>query len=135
MSQQDGVLPRAVERFQTIAHDEVPLTKQASKEECDINEILRRAGATGFLPVNAGKPVYMDVVGLPDYHAYKNAIAEAEEKFMALPAKLRERFKNDPGALIDFVSDEKNRKEAEDLGLVPKPPPPPEPPLEAAPPA
>ena len=37
---------------------------------------------------------------------------------MQLPADVRTRFNNDAGALVDFVSDDANRAEAEKLGLV-----------------
>ena len=48
-------------------------------------------------------------------------VMAADDAFMALPANIRERFNNDPAELVDFVSDDRNRSEAIDLGLVPPP--------------
>jgi phage internal scaffolding protein len=42
----------------------------------------------------------------------------AEDEFDALPAQIRARFENEPANLIDFLSNEQNRDEAEKLGLV-----------------
>lgn len=108
------------------------LTKQASKEECDINEILARAGASGYVNhLNKQNPLYTDVSGIPDYQSSLNFIRESQEAFMQLPAKMRERFENDPGRMLAFLQDENNRKEAVELGLLAAPP---EPPKEGAPP-
>jgi len=41
---------------------------------------------------------------------------------MELPAKMRARFHNDPQELLEFISNEENRAEAEKLGLVAKKP-------------
>jgi hypothetical protein len=37
--------------------------------------------------------------------------------FMSLPAKIRSRFQNDPGAFLDFVQNPENRDEMIELGL------------------
>ena len=38
--------------------------------------------------------------------------------FMELDAKQRERFENDPGKFVEFVQDDKNLDEAEELGFL-----------------
>lgn len=49
-------------------------------------------------------------------------MAQAQQNFMLLPAEIRERFNNDPGRLIAFLEDDRNKNEAIKLGIVNKPP-------------
>lgn len=102
-----------------LACFDVTRTKQAHKEECDINTIVRRFGITGQLPTNVRMPSYGDYDMVSDYHSAMNAVAESREAFEAMPAHVRARFQNDPGAFLDFCSDAGNRAEAIKLGLVP----------------
>jgi phage internal scaffolding protein len=94
------------------------LAKQSFKEECDINTIVRMFGVTGKVPVTAIEPSYGDFSGVNDYHSAMNKIKEAEASFMALPAKLRQKFDHDPNALLNFLENEQNRDEAIQLGLI-----------------
>lgn len=94
------------------------LTQQQFRDECDINEIVRRFGLTGQLPENLRAPQYGDFTGVSDYQTALNAVIAADEAFMELPANVRERFDNDPAKFVDFCSDDANRAEAERLGLV-----------------
>lgn len=96
-------------------------THQHFKEECDINEIVRRFGLTGKLPEDFRPPVSGDFTGVVDFHTAMNAVRGAQEAFMAMPAELRARFGNDPQRLMDFVEDGKNYDEALKLGIVAKP--------------
>lgn len=94
------------------------LTKQSFKAECDINEIVRRFGLTGELPIGVRAPTYGDFADVFDYHSAMNAIARAGEAFDAMPAEVRARFHNDPGEFLEFVNNDGNRDEAVKLGLV-----------------
>lgn len=107
------------------------LTKQSFREEVDINTIIDRFHLSGELPTNIRMPVYEDFTGVFDFHSAMNAIAQAREAFDAMPAEVRTRFNNDPGAFVDFTADRNNLAEARKLGLVPPEelPPPPEPTL------
>jgi phage internal scaffolding protein len=98
--------------------EDATLAQQHFKDECDINNILRQFNVTGLLPEAPLSPRYGDFSGITDYHTAMNAVIAAEDGFMALPADLRARFQNDPAQLIDFLSDENNRSEAEKLGLL-----------------
>jgi phage internal scaffolding protein len=97
---------------------EPTLAQQHAKDETDINTIVRRFGLTGELPNNVRVPRYGDFTMVSDYQTAMNMVMEANEAFMQLPAEVRSRFNNDPGALVDFISDESNRAEAAKLGLV-----------------
>lgn len=94
------------------------MTQQQFRDECDINEIVRRFGLTGQLPENLRAPQYGDFTGVSDYQTALNAVMAADDAFMELPAHVRERFDNDPAKFVDFCSDDSNRAEAERLGLV-----------------
>lgn len=99
--------------------EDVSLAKQEFKEECDINTIVRRFGLTGQLPSDVRMPVSGDFTGITDFHSAMNAVREAQESFMEMPAHVRDRFANDPGKFVDFCLDDRNRDEAVKLGLVP----------------
>ena len=103
-----------------LACEEPSLAQQHFKEECDINTILERFNITGMLPQSPLSPRYGDFNGIGDYHTALNRVIAAQEEFEALPAQIRQRFDNDPSKLIEFLEDENNRPEAEELGLVEK---------------
>lgn len=96
--------------------------------ESDINRLVERFRDTGsfYDPLTVAKsgknkPFFGDFTQIPDYQTALNIVIEAEQNFAALPSKVRERFKNDPAELVAFVRDEKNRDEAIELGLLPRP--------------
>lgn len=98
----------------------VSRTKQQFKDECDINVIISRFLRTGHLDVlQRLEPRYGDVTGL-DFINAMNTVARAQTLFNELPAEIRNRFENQPAKFLDFVQDEKNRPEAEELGLLKK---------------
>jgi len=93
-------------------------TQQSFRDECDINTILKRFNVTGQLPVGSVQPQYGDFSGITDYQSALNAVMAAQDSFLALPAKLRARFDNDPALFVDFASDEANKDEMKALGLL-----------------
>lgn len=93
-------------------------TKQNFKDECDINTILSRFQRTGNLTHTSSRtPRYEDVADL-DFHGAMQLVAGANGMFSELPAKIRDRFANDPGRLLEFLQDPENRAEALKLGLL-----------------
>lgn len=96
------------------------LTKQEFKEECDVDEILRRAsnGQDLSAVLNSRVAQYGDFTNIPDFRESMDIIARANSMFMQLDWKLRERFGNDPARMMDFLQDEANLDEARKLGLV-----------------
>lgn len=95
------------------------LTEQSHKDSCDINLILNQAlrGA----PVLHNRPELPTNINAPTFHEAMNMVAEAKSSFASLPAKLRAFFRNDMGYFVDFCSDEKNRPQLIELGLIPRP--------------
>jgi len=96
------------------------LTKQSMKDSCDINNIINRYKKTGILP-ESKEGFYADVSEVKDYHQSLIQVQAAEAAFAALPAKIRDRFKNNPVEMFAFLQDPKNTKEAIELGMVEAP--------------
>lgn len=97
------------------------LTKQAFKDECDINRIVRRFIKTGQIPRGRPGAAFGDFTGVGDFQAMQNKVLAARVAFMQLPAAVRARFGNDPAQLIEFLGDKANQAEAVRLGLAEKP--------------
>lgn len=98
--------------------EDVSRTQQHFQEECDINTIVRRFGLDGDLPEGVRRPMYGDFTGIGDFRDAIEAVRRAEDSFMAMPAAVRSRFENDPGAFVDFCNDPANKDEWKKLGLV-----------------
>lgn len=80
-------------------------TKQAFKDECDINNILRKYEKTGLLThVAAYNGRYEELPDPIDYQEALHQLRDAEAAFMSLPSRLRRDFDNDPAAFLSFVS-------------------------------
>ena len=95
-------------------------TQQNFAKDCDINEIMKRYEKTGLVAhVNRFQGSYGDVTGALDFHSAQNAVIAATEAFMTLPARIRQKFANDPGAFLAFVEDPANEDKMRDMGLLP----------------
>lgn len=105
------------------------LTQQQFADEADINYLYSKYQDTGFFydpfttPSSGVEPKYGDFSGFDasDFMAAQNMLVDATSRFEALPLSIRKRFNYDPGALLEFVQDEKNRDEAIRLGLISAP--------------
>lgn len=95
----------------------VDATHQSFKDECDINEIVRR---NGIAQIYENTPImdelYADITSIPDFHTAQNIVLAANESFSQLSPEVRSRFSG-VSELLDFLGDESNRAEAEKLGL------------------
>ena len=106
------------------------LTQQSFTKDCDINEIVRRCGVLDDeLPPPPSDPRYYgDFTRVPDLREVLELGREAKDRFMALPAKVRAKFDNEPAKLWSWIQDPENHDQAVKLGLLarhtPKPPPP-----------
>lgn len=102
----------------TWASDKPSMTKQSFKKECDVNQIVKKYEMTGYLEhVTKGEPQYGDFTQVQDYASAMAQVRQAEESFMMLPARVRDRFSNDPGAFVAFMEDPANGKAIVELGL------------------
>lgn len=104
-----------------IIFDEPSMAQQHFKDECDVNNILRKYESTGLVThVANGTPSYGDFSSVLEFQEAQNILIEAQDAFDALPASLRKRFDNDPAVMLEFIENPDNREEAEKLGLVTK---------------
>lgn len=96
-------------------------THQSFRDSCDVNNIVRKYSTTGVFPEATGNPHYGDFMDMPSYRDSLDLVIRAEDQFMSLPAKVRARFMNDPGQLLEFVSNPENLEEMYVLGLAERP--------------
>lgn len=97
------------------------MAKQAMKKECDINAIMKRYEKTGLVEhVNRYNGQYADVTMSGDYQSALQIIMDADTMFSSLPARIRDKFENDPREFLDFVENPDNAKELTELGLATK---------------
>jgi len=109
---------------------EESLVQQHLSAETDINNIMAKYQRTGvFQHVTPMAAEYGDFSDVPDYKSAMERIMAADELFMELPAKVRERFGNDPANFIEFATNPENIEDLRKWGLAPAAPEPPEPQL------
>lgn len=109
-----------VERLHVATvNDEPTMTNQFSKDESDINTIMKKYETTGQFQCHIKQGgAYQDFLQITDFHDMMNTVIYAKEAFQTLPAHVRARFQNDPGQLLEFLQDEKNYDEGVKLGLL-----------------
>lgn len=110
-------------RFVTTNQGQESRTVQSYKDECNINTIMRRYLQTGLVPSARGRPTYDDYSTVGDFQSAQETLQRSKELFGSLPSHLRDRFNNSPLEMLGFVHDEKNREEAQKLGLLREPAP------------
>lgn len=93
------------------------VTKQAHRDECDINQIMARFQKTGIINhVNDYQPQYGDISG-DSFQESMLIIAEANTMFEELPSSVRKEFDNNPAKFLKFVEDPDNHEKLVDMGL------------------
>lgn len=94
--------------------------QQNLRQETDVNFIMakyKKTGALSHVMSTAGQ--YGDFSDVPDYKAGLERVMAADTMFMQLPAKIRDRFSNDPANFIEFATNPENLGELRSLGLAP----------------
>lgn len=105
-------------------------TQQNMASETDVNAIMRKYEKTGILShVARYAGQYGDFSAVPDYKTGLEMIMAADEMFASLPARIRDRFGNDPAQFIAFAQDPENLDEMRKMGLAPEQAEPPKPQL------
>lgn len=104
----------------TVECDPLKGAKQSFKEECDINNIVRKYQATGMVThVEANAGVYADVSGATDFRSALDRVKAANKVFMGLDPETRGALNNSPAEFLDLLADPSRRSEMEELGLLP----------------
>lgn len=93
------------------------LTQQQFKDSADINILFGKYLETGEIPQVEGL-AYGDFTGIFDFQTAMNAVRTAEESFQTLPARIKNRFDNNPQKLVEFINDPNNKEEAQFLKLI-----------------
>ena len=93
-------------------------TRQSEAAATDINNIMKKYEKTGLLPSLDREAFFADVSTMVDYRTALHHVDKAQKAFMSLPAGVRTKFSNDPAEFLDFVSDEENRPEMVEMGLI-----------------
>lgn len=113
--------PDLVSKETALYCEDPSRTQQHFKDECDINVIVERFGVTGHLPIMAVQPMQGDFTGVDDFQSALEHVRASQENFMRLPAKVRERFQNNPQAFVDYCLNPANIEGVRELGLAPRP--------------
>lgn len=93
------------------------LAQQHSKDEVDINNIMKRYRKTGIIDhVAKHQGNYGENDGI-DYHQSMNIIRRADEMFLELPSQVRKEFGNNPAEFLDFVDNPANIEKLREMGL------------------
>lgn len=96
---------------------EPSLTQQQFTQEANINNIMRKYQLTGELPPQR-IGYYADITNMPDFKTALNTVRDTQERFNALPSKLRQELNNDPQQMLNWIQDPNNLERAKQLGLV-----------------
>ncbi len=92
--------------------------KQSFRDECNINNIIKRYQKTGIIEHYAKhQGEYGDFTSSTDYHENLIQIQKADDAFATLPSKIRTKFNNSPVEFLDFVHNPENGQELIDMGL------------------
>jgi len=96
------------------------LTEKSDMPLTSIRNLLKR----GFdVHDGADDQQFIDLTQFSDFQEQMERVASAHDSFEQLPARLRERFRNDPAEMINFVQNPNNTNECIQLGLIPQPKP------------
>ena len=99
------------------------LTQQQFRQECDINNIIASVDSAGVVnnPLWNGtrRPLYGDFSSIQDmdYLQAQNTFLDASARFMELPAKVRQRFNNNPAELLAYIQSNPALEELAKLGF------------------
>lgn len=114
-------------RVQVSFKDVKSLTKQAMKDDADINRIVKRHMAQKIPFPTDTQAVYGDFSALPSLQDAYAFVERANEAFAKLPSSVRETFGNSPRAFVEAIETDPNAVQYvyDELGLKPKGSPPP----------
>lgn len=93
-------------------------TKQSMAADCDINNIMKKYQRTGLIDHVAKHGAEYAEASSLTYHDAMNLKTKADQMFSDLPSTTRKRFHHDPAQFLEFVQDDENLEEMEELGLL-----------------
>lgn len=112
--------PYSPKPFTGYSSDKPSRTKQAHKDECDINRIMAKYQKTGAIAhLSKYRPAYAELTG-ESFMEMMHKVKAAETMFDDLPASLRKKFNGNPADFLRFVQNPANLPEMVSLGLAVK---------------
>jgi hypothetical protein len=109
-------------RVRTDFSNEIPLTQQHFKDECDINTIVNRYRDTGEVTHLAKARGEYAYASSQSFSEAAFIVAEAKSEFEGLPSRIRAHFNNDAAEFLDAAQNPDRDSEMISLGLLEKPP-------------
>ncbi|QXP08131.1 MAG: internal scaffolding protein [Arizlama microvirus] len=95
----------------------VYVTEQGHKDECDVNNIIKKYDSTGLLThVAKFEAVFADV-GSVDFKEALDRQIEIGNRFMELPSEIRKTFENNPVNYLSFLEKPENYAKSVEMGL------------------
>lgn len=96
-------------------------TQQHFKDQCDVNNIIKKYQQTGHLNhIAKTQGMYTDLPNSSTYFEAMTQVVKARDAFETLPSAVRKEFGNKPEGLLDFINDPKNYDQALKWGLIEK---------------
>lgn len=104
-----------------IEEGEECIVQQHHKEECDVNNIVKKYGADLIQKVGAlrSQEYRFDNVEHNDFQEAMYKVAKATETFEALPSNVRAEFNHDVAMFLDDIQNPGKAQKFKDLGLAP----------------
>lgn len=97
--------------------DDPGRTKQAFRDECDVNLIIKKYDRQGILThLNKLEAQYGDVSGV-DFQAALDLVTRTRGFFEQLPSSVRRSFGNDPANFLDFCDNPANADRLVEMGV------------------
>ena len=120
-----GFVCRSINSDTGLYEDDISLTDQSQKDDCDINEIVEKhknAGVLNDLIARglAEPKVFDDLTDRPTFQEALHIVQNANDMFMALPAKIRREFDNDPAQFLAAYHDPAQAEYLRTLGVLPE---------------
>lgn len=104
-------------------------TKQSFRDGTRVDHILKQYATKGVDPNDIGlfaSSVARQPFGVQDmardYQNQLNLVNRTNAYFAALPSGVRDFFRNEPGNMVNFMADPKNKAKCVELGLFAPPP-------------
>lgn len=108
------------EKVGVIVCNEKKLTKDSQKDDCDINNILKKY-KNGVQP-ETRQGIYGDFTEAGDFMESCEIVFKAQEQFNGLRSDIRKKFNHDPAQFLEYCNNPQNHDEMVKLGLAIKKP-------------
>ena len=109
---------RSKRRRVQVVFTQPSLTKQAHRDECDVNKIIAKYRKTGVIEHLNNNPQNFDYAPGVDFQEAVELVQQGEDQFNQLPASIRTQFDNNTSDFVDFVSNPANHEEMIKMGLI-----------------